>query len=103
MFTPAALSAFGCRHAEAVTAHFFLPFEIGRLVMGSRIPNEIQAEQMSEVITLGIPSQPRISLFSRQHLQYGTWVALLVDVAGNQVACALDDFESCLHAHRALG
>src|SRR5581483_6772877 len=102
MLTPASLHALCGRYAEAVTAHLLLPLEIRRLVMDTRIPDEVEMQRMLQVTALGVPLQPGLGLLTVDCLQGRIGVVLLAVVACDQIAGALRNLKPCLQPHGAL-
>ena len=102
MLAPAALHALCGRHAEAGTAHFLLPLEIGRLVIGTRIPDEVEVQRVLEVIALGVPLPPRLGLFTVECLQDGIKTVLFAVVACDQIADTFGNLKSRLQSHGAF-
>src|SRR5215469_17315810 len=94
MITPAAFPAFCGRHAEARTTHLFLPLEIRRLVMDTRVPNEIEVQRVIEVIAVGVLFRPCLNLLPVDYFEDGAWIVLLTVVAGNQIGDTLGNLES---------
>src|SRR4029077_11741717 len=97
VFLPRSFDAFRSGEAQASARfHCSFPFEVRRLMMDSRVPDEIQMKEVLQIESGGFPAPPQIDVETVEFPKHLAFVPALPNVTRYQIARALRNLKSHL-------